>query len=232
LRVRIILVAAAFFCGLTLAQAADREINVILPLTGGASFLGKAEQIALQLAEKLVNENGGIQGRPLHLVIQDDQSSPQLAVQLASQVIARHPAVLIGSSLVAMCNAMAPLMTSGPVMYCMSPGIHPAKDSYVFTSSVSTPEEVTVTDVAASFASGLCTTFSCSTPPPGGGGGGVVSVVVVPVFAASALTVSVAGLVGSDPWPLVNTASYFVPLSAGLVAGVVYVPEVAPVIAE
>jgi branched-chain amino acid transport system substrate-binding protein len=33
---------------------------------------------------------------------------------------------------------MAPLMSNGPVMYCMSPGIHPAKDSYVFTSSVST----------------------------------------------------------------------------------------------
>jgi branched-chain amino acid transport system substrate-binding protein len=121
------------------AQAADSyDVNVILPLTGGASFLGKAEQVALQLAEKWVNDNGGIQGRPLKLVIQDDQSSPQLAVQLASQVIAKKPAVLIGSSLVAMCNAMAPLMTNGPVMYCMSPGIHPAKDSYVFTSSVST----------------------------------------------------------------------------------------------
>src|SRR5271154_1865661 len=89
------------------ARAADPyDVNVILPLTGSASFLGKAEHAALQLAEKWVNDNGGIQGRPLHLVIQDDQSSPQLAVQLASQVIARHPAVLIGSSLVAMCNAM------------------------------------------------------------------------------------------------------------------------------
>jgi len=46
--------------------------------------------------------------------------------------------VMIGSSIVAMCNAMAPLMQNGPVMYCLSPGIHPAKGSYVFTSSVST----------------------------------------------------------------------------------------------
>jgi branched-chain amino acid transport system substrate-binding protein len=37
-----------------------------------------------------------------------------------------------------MCNAMAPLMQSGPLMYCLSPGIHPAAGSYVFTSSVST----------------------------------------------------------------------------------------------
>jgi branched-chain amino acid transport system substrate-binding protein len=114
------------------------DVNVILPLTGGASFLGKAEQQALQLLEKRANDGGGMQGRSLRLVFQDDTSSPQLAVQLASQVIAQRPAALIGSSLVAMCNAMAPLMQSGPVMYCMSPGIHPAKGSYVFTSSVST----------------------------------------------------------------------------------------------
>jgi branched-chain amino acid transport system substrate-binding protein len=121
------------------AKAADPyDVTVILPLTGGGSFLGKAEQQALQLLEKAINQDGGIQGRPLRLDFQDDQTSPQVAVQLASQVIAKHPAALIGSSLVAMCKAMAPLMQSGPVMYCMSPGIHPEKASYVFTSSVST----------------------------------------------------------------------------------------------
>jgi branched-chain amino acid transport system substrate-binding protein len=121
------------------AGAADPvEINVILPLTGGASFLGKSEQQALGLAERLVNADGGIQGRPLHLVFQDDQSSPQLAVQLTNQVLASGPPVVLGSSLVAMCNAMAPLMLSGPVQYCFSPGIHPAEGSYTFTTSVST----------------------------------------------------------------------------------------------
>ena len=59
-------------------------------------------------------------------------------VQLANRVIATKPAVLLGSSLVAICNAMAPLMQDGPAMYCFSPGIHPSKGSYVFTSSVST----------------------------------------------------------------------------------------------
>lgn len=120
------------------AAAEPYDLNVILSLTGGASFLGKAEQQALQLAEKWVNGEGGIQGRPLHLIFHDDQSSPQTAVQLASQVVATHPTVEIGANLVAMCNAMAPLMQNGPVMYCLSPGIHPPAGSYVFTSSVST----------------------------------------------------------------------------------------------
>ncbi len=121
------------------ALAADTyDLNVILSLTGGASFLGKAEQQALQLAEQSTNQTGGIAGKPLHLVFHDDQSSPQVAVQLASQVVAAHPAVEIGANLVAMCNAMAPLMQSGPLMFCLSPGIHPASGSFVFTSSVST----------------------------------------------------------------------------------------------
>lgn len=114
------------------------EIHSILSLTGGASFLGKAEQQALQLLEKSVNNEGGIQGRPVRFVFHDDQSSPQTAVQLGSQVVAAKPAVEIGPNLVAMCNAVVPLVRNGPVMYCLSPGIHPTEGSYAFTSSVST----------------------------------------------------------------------------------------------
>ena len=121
------------------ARAADNfGIQVIMPLTGGGSFLGQGEQQSLQLAEKVANATGGI-GKPVHFVFHDDQSSPQVAVQLTNEVLAQHPAVLLGSSIVAMCSAMGPLVqVSGPVQYCFSPGIHPEKGSYVFTSSVST----------------------------------------------------------------------------------------------
>ena len=133
------LLAAAALVSTFAAAAENYPINVILPLTGGASFLGKAEQHALELVQKSVNAGGGIQGRPLQFNFFDDQSSPQTAVQMANPVLALKPAVMIGPSIVSMCNAVAPLVQqSGPVMYCMSPGIHPAPGSYVFTSSVST----------------------------------------------------------------------------------------------
>ena len=138
--VRIILVAAALVCGLSVAQAADREINVILPLTGGGAFLGKAQQQALQQLEKATNAEGGIHGQPLKFVFHDDQSSPQVAVQLANQVKAGNPPVILGSALVALCNAMAPLMKEGPLLYCFSPGIHPAEGSFVYSANVSTKE--------------------------------------------------------------------------------------------
>jgi branched-chain amino acid transport system substrate-binding protein len=120
------------------APANAYDINVILPLTGGASFLGKEEEKALQLAETSINKAGGIKNEPLHFIFYDDQSNPQTGVQLTNRVVAAKPAVVLGSSLVAICNAMAPLMQNGPAMYCFSPGIHPPKGSYVFTASVST----------------------------------------------------------------------------------------------
>jgi len=52
--------------------------------------------------------------------------------------MAAHSPVVLGSTLVADCNAMAPLAVHGPVEYCFSPGIHPPAGSYAFTSSTST----------------------------------------------------------------------------------------------
>jgi branched-chain amino acid transport system substrate-binding protein len=137
-----LLVAAALLTA-TPVRAADQthDIHVIQSLTGGGSFLGKQEQQALQLQEKLVNKNGGIHGKPLRFIFHDDQSSPQLAVQLANEVLATNPPVLLGSTLVAACNAMSALMKNGPVMYCFSAGVHPPDGSYTFSSGVSTHDQ-------------------------------------------------------------------------------------------
>ena len=127
------------------AAAADPfEIPVIMPLTGGGAFLGTSENQSLQIIEKMVNASGGIKGRPIHFAVQDDQSNPQVAVQLANGAIARKPPVILGSSVVAMCNAMAAIVkASGPVQFCFSPGIHPVANSYTFSSSVSTDDLAT-----------------------------------------------------------------------------------------
>ncbi|MFN2460381.1 MAG: ABC transporter substrate-binding protein [Candidatus Velthaea sp.] len=117
------------------------EINAILSLTGSAAFLGKEEQQALEAVEKIQNARGGIRGRKIHFTVQDDQSNPQVAVQLTNAVIAKHVPVMLGSSLVADCNAMmAAVRENGPVQYCFSPGIHPDRASYTFSSSVSTKD--------------------------------------------------------------------------------------------
>ncbi len=135
----IVLAACVLALGAFAARAAEPyKIHVILPLTGGAAFLCKGEQQALTLFEKLVNQEGGIAGQPLEFVYHDDQTSPQTTVQITNGILPEKPAVMLGSSIVAMCNAMAPLLKDGPFDYCLSPGVHPAAGSYQYSTSTDT----------------------------------------------------------------------------------------------
>jgi branched-chain amino acid transport system substrate-binding protein len=141
---RLIMAAAlaALVVGAAPVKAAQVfDIPVILSLTGGGSFLGQQEHRALATEEQLVNRTGGIHGTPVHFWFEDDQSSPQLAVQLAAATLAANPPVILGSTYVAACNAMAPLIKTGPVMWCFSAGIHPPRGSHVFTAGVSTHDQ-------------------------------------------------------------------------------------------
>jgi len=113
-------------------------IDVILPQTGVAAFLGRSIGTSLAVVEDTVNKSGGINGRPIKFALADDQSNPQVAVQLVNGIIAKKAAVMLGSSLSATCGAVAPLLKDGPVDFCMSPGIHPAEGSYVFSPAPST----------------------------------------------------------------------------------------------
>jgi len=134
-------IAASLLCSSIPARAAAPfEIQVVLPLTGAAAFLGLGEQLTLQFVEKTVIASGGIAGQPIKFVMQDDQSNPQVSVQIANEMMATKPAVILGSSLVASCRAIEPVMQKVAVNYCFSPGIHPEKGSYTFTSSVSTTD--------------------------------------------------------------------------------------------
>lgn len=120
------------------AAPAPYQIIAIVSQTGSASFIGTEEATALRVVEELANKSGGIRGRPVHFVVQDDQSSPQLSVQLMNAAVATGTPIVLGSSIVASCRAMAPLAKDGPVEYCLSPGIQPAKGTFLFSASIPT----------------------------------------------------------------------------------------------
>jgi branched-chain amino acid transport system substrate-binding protein len=121
------------------AQPAPYEINVILPLTGGAAFVGQANLETLHIEEKTINAGGGIHGRPVRFVVQDDQSNPTVDVQLTAGLIAKHVNAIIQGGLAASCRATVPLVSAnGPVMYCTSPSYTPQVAGYVFVSGTAT----------------------------------------------------------------------------------------------
>jgi branched-chain amino acid transport system substrate-binding protein len=114
--------------------AKEITIPVILPLTGSAAFLGAQQKIGLDVAQNFVNKRGS----HIKLVYYDDTSSPQVAVQLVTQLTAGGSRVLIGPMVRATCAAVEPLMKNGPLDYCLSPTLHAPPGSFVFTGSTDT----------------------------------------------------------------------------------------------
>jgi branched-chain amino acid transport system substrate-binding protein len=134
--------SAAALCLALIAPAAASApdpypIDVILPITGPGAFVGVTQQKSLTVLQNLVNKEGGIHGRPVSFVFHDDGTSPQLALQLATQLIAHKSTVVLGSSLGPMCKAIQPTFSAGTVNYCLSPVITPEPTGFVFSASVS-----------------------------------------------------------------------------------------------
>jgi branched-chain amino acid transport system substrate-binding protein len=137
------LIAALSGTSTRAADAPGVDIPVVVPLTGGAAFLGQTMEAGLRLLEQRVNSSGGIRNRPLRFVFLDDQGQPQLAVQLINQLLAQHPPVILGGALGATCKSVMPLVEkAGPVLYCLTPAVVPTPGSYVFSAGVYPGDEV------------------------------------------------------------------------------------------
>ena len=81
------------------ARAADPyEIPVILSLTGLYAFIGKGSQVGLEGVEQVANAAGGVNGRQIKFVFQDDGSSPQTSLQLANALTAKGTPFILGPS--------------------------------------------------------------------------------------------------------------------------------------
>src|SRR5690606_7717536 len=58
------------------AHAAPIKLGFINSLTGPGALVGEAAQAGVEFAVKEINEQGGIAGRPLELIVADDQTNP------------------------------------------------------------------------------------------------------------------------------------------------------------
>ena len=72
------------------------KLGLMPPLTGLVGIYGSEIVHAAQVACQEVNEKGGVLGRPLELVIEDDGSLPESAVSAAEKLVSEHhcPAII------------------------------------------------------------------------------------------------------------------------------------------
>ena len=75
------------------------KVGAILSLTGTYAALGSSEKNALELEVKRINDAGGVAGRKLELIIEDDSTDEAKAVAAASKLINQDEVVaLLGAT--------------------------------------------------------------------------------------------------------------------------------------
>jgi branched-chain amino acid transport system substrate-binding protein len=69
------------------------KIGLLQPLSGSVSAAGIAVRDGAEIALDEINEEGGINGRQLELVVEDDQNDPAVCTSAANKVITRDQVV-------------------------------------------------------------------------------------------------------------------------------------------
>jgi branched-chain amino acid transport system substrate-binding protein len=68
-------------------QAKAYKIGVLQPLTGAAAAGGKTALVGTQMATERINKAGGVNGRPLELVVADYESKPDVGRRKAEKLL-------------------------------------------------------------------------------------------------------------------------------------------------
>ena len=99
------------------------KIGVLIPLTGGTSQFGATMGKAAQLAAEEINAVGGVRGRKIEVIIDDDQSNPEAAVRAARKLIDVDKVIAIcGTYASSVTSAVAPLCWESKTMLMTASG--------------------------------------------------------------------------------------------------------------
>ena len=79
-----------------LGEAADAiKIGVLEPYTGTYAYPGENETIGIQMAVDAWNKRGGVLGRQIEIIQEDEQSKPDVAAQKASKLVNQDKCVAL-----------------------------------------------------------------------------------------------------------------------------------------
>jgi urea transport system substrate-binding protein len=113
-------------CGACVASAPGARsaepirIGAVLPFSGGVELYGAQAKLGLDLAAKEINAGGGILGRPVEVIYEDDKTDPDAAVQATRKLIERDGVLaVVGPITSRNLNAIAPAAESlkTPLLY-------------------------------------------------------------------------------------------------------------------
>lgn len=130
-------IAATFALGLGSAFAADPiKIGSVVSATGPASFLGDPEARTLKMQVEAINKAGGVNGRPLELVLYDDGGDANKARTFATRLVEDDEVVaMVGGTTTGTTMAMIPVFEDAKIPFISLAGaieiVEPVR-AYVF----------------------------------------------------------------------------------------------------
>jgi len=116
----------------------ELRIGGIFSLTGYLSWSGRHKRKAAELKVEMINEAGGIEGRPLKLISFDDQSLPAQASRIAEDLVFTHRVVvLVGTGTLPISRAVARIANRYRIPAFVNSGyaIDPVNDLFVFNTT-------------------------------------------------------------------------------------------------
>jgi branched-chain amino acid transport system substrate-binding protein len=131
-----LIVASFVLAAGTTAQSAEPiKIGTIMSITGAFGFIGQPQKDAFDALVEDVNAKGGILGRPIELLYEDDKSIPTNAVIAATKLIKDRKVIAIcGTSMSDAALAIVPVCEKEHVPFINSgPGKMPFKP-YIFST--------------------------------------------------------------------------------------------------
>ncbi|OAN95422.1 hypothetical protein A8B84_18550 [Marinobacter sp. EhC06] len=106
----VVVVAVLSFSAMPAMAEDPIRIGAVTSVTGPASYLGEPEKNALELMVEQVNQEGGVLGRPLELVLYDDATNPERARTMMQRLLTQdRVSAVIGGSITASSLAMETL---------------------------------------------------------------------------------------------------------------------------
>ncbi len=97
LMVFLLSVTLCFTFGVSSSMAADSvKVGIVLPLTGAQAKFGEVEKLSFDLALEEINAAGGINGKKLELLIEDDTGRPEVGRSVVEKLITKDKVVMLG----------------------------------------------------------------------------------------------------------------------------------------
>jgi branched-chain amino acid transport system substrate-binding protein len=135
LAVAVALVLMTMWGGMVYAESDEIRIGCLFAVTGKAAWLGEPEKKTAEMLADEINAAGGINGRKIKLIIEDDQADNTRAVNAVKKLIEKDKVcAIIGPSVTGTTMAIIPIMQEAkiPLVSCAAAAaiVEPVAERY------------------------------------------------------------------------------------------------------